>query len=129
MEQQLAPPGRLMVLPVPMRVLPDMRVEQPGLVILHLGKAILELDSAILGRLHLRASQGKPRFKPFQQMVIMPGMTVVAQDLDTRLQVFNKGSGLDTKPRLDCRLQRFCFLVNARKARRVKRLCGSFHHF
>jgi hypothetical protein len=84
-----------------MRVLPDMRVQQPRFVILHLGKAILELHSAILGGLHLRASQGKPRFKPFQQMVIMPSMTVVAQDLDTRLQVFNKGSGLDAKLRLD----------------------------
>src|SRR5271156_6781102 len=126
MEQQLPPPGRLMVLPVAMRVLPDVGVEQPRLVVLHLGKAILELNEAILDGLNLRAGKRQARFKPFEQMEIMPGMPVVAQYLDTRFQFANNGSGANKGSGLDTRLRRSCFLVNARKARRVKRLCGSF---
>jgi hypothetical protein len=52
-------------------------------------------------------------------MVIVPGMPVVAQYFDRWVCHFG------TKLRFDTRL-RACFLVNARKASRVKRLCGSF---
>jgi hypothetical protein len=45
---------------------------------------------------------------------IVPRVTVIAQDFETRVRCFNT------------RLRRSSFLVNARKARRVKRLCGSF---
>jgi hypothetical protein len=44
----------------------------------------------------------------------MPGMTISTQDLDTRVRCF------------DTRLREVRFLVNARKASRVKRLCGTF---
>src|SRR5580698_1674095 len=60
MEQQLAPPGRLMVLPVAMRILADVGVQQPSLVVLYLGKAILQLDAAILGGLHFGAGKRNP---------------------------------------------------------------------
>src|SRR5580693_3552291 len=114
MQQKLAPPGRLMVLTIAMRVMANMCVEQPRLIALHLGKAVFELNTAILGGLDLCASEGESGFKAFEQMIIMPGMTIIAQDLDTRLHNFDRG------------LRRSFFLLNARKASRVKRLCGSF---
>src|ERR1700733_11171395 len=78
-----------MVLAIAMRILADVCIEQPGLVVLHLGKAIFELDSAILGGLDLRAGEGQSSFKPFEQVVVMPGMAVIAQDLDSRLRCFD----------------------------------------
>src|SRR5580698_3261620 len=91
MEQKLAPPGRLMVLTIAMRVVADMGVEQPSLIALHLGKAVFELNTAILGGLDLCASERESGFKAFEQMIIMPGMTIIAQDLDTRLHNFDRG--------------------------------------
>ena len=113
MQQQLAPPGRFVVLAVAMRVLADVSVEQPSFIFLHLGKTIFELNTAIFGGLHFRASESQTSFKPFEQMIIMAGMTIIAQNFDTSFR------------RFDTRLQRSFFLVNARKASRVKRLCGS----
>ena len=41
MQQQLASPGRFVILAVSVRILTDMGVEQPGFVALHFGEAIL----------------------------------------------------------------------------------------
>jgi hypothetical protein len=59
-------------------------------------------------------------------MIIVPGMPVITQDLDTSLGGFDKCSRFDKGSGLSTRLRRSCFLVNAGKARCVKRLCGSF---
>src|ERR1035438_3402507 len=107
MQQQLPPPRRLMVLTVSVRVLADMRVQQPSFISGHFRKAVLELDFTVLRCLHLGPGEGETRLVSLQQVVIMPGLAVVAQDFDSRLH----GSP--------------AFILNARKAHCVKRLCGA----
>src|ERR1700722_11649894 len=88
MQQQLAPPGWLVIFAISMRVLADVSVQQPGFVAGHFGKAVLELDFAVLGRFDLGSGEGQARFIPLQQMVVMPGLAIIAQDFDSRLHGF-----------------------------------------
>src|SRR6202162_1465638 len=117
MEQQLPPPGRLVILAIAVRVLANVRVQQPSLVACDLGKAILQLNSAVLGRLDFGSGERKSGFKPLQESVGVAGMAIVAQNFDFRLH---------------CGL---FFVLHTRKARCVNRLCGglrpsagSFYH-
>jgi hypothetical protein len=57
-------------------------------------------------------------------MIDMSGMTVIAQDLDARLQRFDNRLRFGTELQLD-KGAGSCFLVNAGKASRVKRLYGN----
>ena len=82
MQQQLPPPGRLMILAIAVRVLANVRVQQPSLVAGHLGEAVLQLNSAVLGRLNFGPGERKTGFKPLQQMVVVAGVTIIAQDFD-----------------------------------------------
>ncbi len=78
MQQQFAAAGGLVIFPIAVRILADVRVEQPGFVFLHFGEAVLELDAAVLGRFDLGSTQSQACFQPFQKVVVVPGMAVVA---------------------------------------------------
>jgi hypothetical protein len=78
------------------------------------------LDAAIFGGFHLGARQGETSLKSLQQVIVVPSMTIIAQNFDARLHGDDNGSWFDVG------YTSSCFLVNARKASRVKRLCGSF---
>ena len=83
-QQQLAPAGRLVILAIAVRVLADVRVEQPGFVTRHFREAVLELNPAALGSFHFGSGKSDAGFEAFEQMVIMSGMSIVAQDFDSR---------------------------------------------
>ena len=68
-QQQLPPPGRFVILAIAVRVLADVRIEQPRFVALHLGEAVLQLNLAALGCLDLRAGQRQAGLETFQQVV------------------------------------------------------------
>ena len=85
MQQQLPPPGRLVILAIAVRLLANVRVQQPSLVAGHLREAILQLNPAVFGRLNLRSSERETGFKPLQQMVVVAGLTIVAQNFNFRL--------------------------------------------
>jgi hypothetical protein len=82
------------------------------------------LDPAVLRGLDLGSGERQAGFEPFQQKIIMAGMTVIAQDLDARFQRFDNRLRFDSTFRPDKGCRRSCFLVNAGKASRVKRLYG-----
>jgi hypothetical protein len=79
-QQQFALSGRRVVHDIAVRVLADMRVEQPQLVIIHLGIAFFQLDLPAFCRFYFRSGQHDPRFEAFQQVKIVPGRPVIAQD-------------------------------------------------
>src|SRR5579872_394875 len=63
-EQQFTAPCWFVVFAVPVGVVADMGVHQPGFVADHFGEAILELDLAALGRLHFSPREDKSGFVP-----------------------------------------------------------------
>ena len=72
-----------MVLAIAVRILADVGVEHPGLVTLHFAEGVLELNPAALGRFDFGARQGDSGLEALQQMVVVPGLPVIAQDLDS----------------------------------------------
>src|ERR1017187_7787646 len=80
MQQQLAVVYRQVVLAVAVRVLADVRVDQPGFVVADLGVSVLELNIAVLDRLHFRAGQDQARLESLHQEVVVPRLPVVAED-------------------------------------------------
>ena len=79
MQQQFAAAGRLVIFAIAVGILADMSIEQPSLIARHLGEAIFQLDPAASGGFHFRSGEGQAGLKAFQQMIVMPRMTVVAQ--------------------------------------------------
>ena len=82
MQQQLSPPHRIVVKLVPMAVLADMQVHQPGLVVVNLSVGVAKLNLARAGRLHLGPAQHHPRLHPLGKEVVVPCQAVFAQYLD-----------------------------------------------
>jgi len=58
-----------------------MRVHQPSLVSHHFGEALLELDLSVLRGFNFRSGQREPGLIPLQQIVIVGGMPVIAENL------------------------------------------------
>ena len=91
-QKQLSLSHRLVVFPIAVRVLADMRVEQPRFVALDIGVAFFELHLAGLRGLHFRSAERNSGLIFFEQMVVVPGLAVVAQDAVSRFvrwQVFD----------------------------------------
>src|ERR1700733_1061933 len=88
MQQQLPPPRRLVVLTISMRILADMRIQQPSFISSHFRKAVLQLDFTVLSGLHFCSGKRQSSLETLQQVVIVPGLPVVAQDFDSRLHGF-----------------------------------------
>src|SRR5579885_1361951 len=57
-----------------------MRVDQPGLVMVHRGVAVLELDLAGASGLHLGAGQHQAGLAPFHQEIVVSSLAVVAEN-------------------------------------------------
>ena len=85
MQQQLAPPCRFVILTIAVRILANVRVQQPSLVFKDLGETVLQLNPSILRRFDLGSSERETGFVPLQQVIVVSGMTVIAQDFDFRL--------------------------------------------
>ena len=79
MQQQFTPPHGFMIFPIAMRILADVRVQQPGLIPGDFGEAVLQLDPPVLGRLNLGSGERKSGFEPLQQVIVVGGVTVIAQ--------------------------------------------------
>src|ERR1035441_8004315 len=82
-EQQLAIADGRVVLAVAVRVLADMGVEQPGFVAQDAGVGFLELDFAVLGGLHLGAGEHHAALEALQQEIVVEGLPVIAEDLES----------------------------------------------
>ncbi len=100
MQQQLAPPGRLVVGPIAVRILADVRVEQPGFIAFNRAVAFLELHLAGFGGFDFRSRQNHAGFEALHQEVIVPRLPVVAQDFEMEVFV---GQFLPKRPAPKCR--------------------------
>src|SRR5262245_17196899 len=81
MQQQFSRTHRTVVEAIPMAVLADMRVEQPGLIVLHRRVGIAQLHFPRLRRFHFGAGQRNAGLITVQQKEIVTGLPVIAQDL------------------------------------------------
>ena len=73
-----------MIFSIAVRVLADMCVEQPRFVILDICVAFFELHLARFRRLHFRPAERNSSLVFFEQMVVVPGLAVVAQNAVSR---------------------------------------------
>src|SRR5437588_9244959 len=85
MEEQFSASNGRMVLPVSMRILTDMRIQQPGFIAFDGGIAFPELDLARFGGFHLGAGQHHACFEPVHQEVVMAGLAIVTQNFEFSL--------------------------------------------
>ena len=70
-----------MIFAIAVRIVADMRVHQPRFITLNFGKAFLELNFTVLGRLNLSSRENYSRLIPLGEVVVMASLAVVAQDL------------------------------------------------
>jgi hypothetical protein len=81
MEQEFPAADGLMVFAVSVRILADVRIYQPGLIPGHLRVGVLELDLPRFRRLYLGAGQLNTGFQAVGEVVVVPGLAVVAEYL------------------------------------------------
>ena len=58
-------------------------LEQPGFVALYVGIALFELYFARLGGFHFSSAERNSSFIFLEQMIVVPGLAIVAQDLES----------------------------------------------
>ena len=85
MEQQLAPPERVVVLAVAHLVGADVHLDDPSLVVPDFPVGITQVDPAVAQGLHLGAQQHQSGFPGILDLVLVPGPLVLGDDLDPRL--------------------------------------------
>ena len=81
-QQQLAVADGRMVLAVAVRILADVGVHEPGLVVLNHGEGFFELDLAVLGGLDLGAGEYHAGLEALHQEIVVACLPVIAQDFD-----------------------------------------------
>ncbi len=98
MQQQFALSGRGMIHDVAVRVLADVGVQQPHLVFIDFGVAFFQLNFAAFGGFDFGAGQHDARFIAVQEEEIVPGGTIVAQNLKLlRLFQSDDSTGFDAR--------------------------------
>ena len=78
MEKEFAFPHRLVILTIAMRVLADVRIEQPSLITLDVRVAFFELHFAAFCGFYFRPGERNSSFVFFEQVVVVPGLAVIA---------------------------------------------------
>ena len=77
MQQQLAAPDRRMILTIPVRILADMRVNEPGFVPFDGSVAFAQLNFTRFGGLDLGDGEDQSGLKAVHQEIVMAGLPVV----------------------------------------------------
>ncbi len=80
-EEELAIPIRVMVGEIPLVVDRDVRADKPGLPASHVRIGLLERSAAIPERLDLRPGQHETGLHSLEEVVVVPGPTVVDNEL------------------------------------------------
>jgi hypothetical protein len=75
-QQQLARPGRLVVVSVAARIRGDMGVQQPELTVSGTGVGVFKVDPAATDGLYLGAGEDQPRLHALQDMVVVIRLAV-----------------------------------------------------
>src|SRR4051794_36662086 len=82
-EQQLAVAAGLVVRDVPLRVLVDVRADQPDLAVAKIRVGLGERDASVAQRLDLGPGELEARLEAVEQVVIVPGTAVFGDRLDS----------------------------------------------
>ena len=98
MQQQLAHPGRIVVLPVTEGVFGDVHVVDEHLAVLNAAERFLEIHLAVADRLDLGSGQHNAGFKGLLDIIIVVSLFVGGDDLDSHVAVAFLGfDGDDTR--------------------------------
>src|SRR5258708_2336292 len=95
MKQQLPIADRGMVFPIAVRILADVRIDQPSLISEYRGVGFLELDLPVFGGLYLSAGKDYAALETVHQEVVVASLAVVAEDLESGL--FGHGTFISTR--------------------------------